>query len=155
MSYAIDLYHNTSDPNHFNKSITLVASTSCDIKSPVDVENPELYITATDSFDSVNYVYIPEFHRYYFAKAVVKHGYLITYECVSDPLMSFKSSILACKAVISRNPWHFDLYLPDAKMPIETRNATCVLKFPNASLFNGNNNCYVLTTLGPGTPPEE
>jgi hypothetical protein len=69
--------------------------------------------------------------------------------CQSDPLVSFKSGILASPAVISRNPWHFDLYVPDPKLPIEARSAGAVLKF-NANHFSGSNNSYILTTIGSG-----
>lgn len=150
MSYTVSLYRNTSDPNHMNKSISHIADVECDIKAPVDVENPELNITATDTVDDVNYIYIGEFHRYYFAKAIAKRGYLITFECISDPLMSFKSAILNCNAVVARNAWHYDKYIHDGKLPIEARTIRGTFKFPNTTLFNGSNNCYILTTIGPG-----
>ena len=149
MSYTVILYNNISNPNVINKTITQLAEASCDFKRPVDVETPEIYISATDAYDKCNYMYIAEFGRYYYAKAVVGAGQVITYQCESDPLMSFKSAILSSPAVISRNPWHFDLYVPDPKLPIEARTASSTLKFPNDP-FDGSNNCYILTTIGSG-----
>lgn len=147
MSYTVRLYHNTSGKHHLNKAITHIADVECDIKNPQDVVRPEIYISATDSYDDVNYVYIPEFNRYYYANVMPGRGQTITYACKSDVAMSFKGGILSAPAVISRNPWHFDLYLPDNKMPVESRTASAVIKFPG-SHFDGSNNCYVLTTLG-------
>ena len=150
--YNIDLYYNGSDVHDFNKALTTVATAvACDIKAPVDVENPEITISAADAYDRVNYAYIAEFGRYYYAKPIVKNNQIITYQLKSDPLMSFKNSILNSKAVVSRNPWHFDLYIPDNKMPIEARKACAVLKFPTTDTFKGTNNSYILTTLGSGS----
>ena len=148
MSYSCTLMNNTSNPNVINKVTSSVADVACDFKAPVDVENPEDYIAATDAYDKVNYMYIAEFGRYYYAKAIANNGQTITYQCQSDPLMSFKSAILSSPAVIARNPWHFDMYIPDSKYPVEARTLTATLKFPNAGTFDGSNNSYILTTLG-------
>ena len=150
MSYTVSLYANTSNPNVIHKSITKLADVTCDFKKPVDVENPEIYISATDSYDKCNYMYIPEFGRYYFCRAIAGTGQTITFQCVSDPLMSFASAILASPAVIARNPWKYNMYIPDDKMPIEARTMKGSFKFPNSTLFSGSANCYILTTVGPG-----
>ena len=72
----------------------------------------------------------------------------LTFHCTSDPLMSFKTQIRACPAVISKNPWHWDLYLPDPDLPVEARSVSAILDFNGTKHFSGNNNCYILTTLG-------
>lgn len=147
MGYTCTLYTNSSNPNVMNKAITSLGDFSCDFKNMIDVETPEVYVAAGDTYDKANYMYIPEFGRYYFCKARAGTGTTITFECTSDPLMSFRSAILASPAVIARNPWHFDLYVPDPKLPIEARSSSAVLKFPNDH-FSGTNNSYILTTIG-------
>lgn len=119
----------------------------CDFKNPMDVENPVVYINASDEYADFNYMYIPTFGRYYFCKAVAGVSHTLTFECTSDPLMSFKSAILASKAVVARNPWKYDKYLPDSQMPIESRMIKGTFNFPN-NHFSGINNSYILTTLG-------
>ena len=150
MSYNVVIYMNNSGDDYLDKVLSGATTVSCDFKQPVDIENPTIYISATDAYDKYNYCYIAEFGRYYWMKPVAGNGQTITFQCESDPLMSFKSQIRACPAVVSRNPWHFDLYLPDSKLPIETRTASAIIKFPN-DLFSGDHNCYVLTTLGSGS----
>ena len=147
MGYTCTLYTNSSNPNVFNKSISLLGDFSCDFKNMIDVETPEVYVAAGDTYDKANYMYIPEFGRYYFCKARAGTGNTITFECTSDPLMSFRAAILASPAVIARNPWHFDLYVPDPKLPIEARTTSAVLKF-TGDHFSGSNNSYILTTIG-------
>ena len=148
MSYTCTLYKNSSAPNHMNKSLTSLGDAACDFKNPINVENPVIYLSGTDAYDKVNYIYIPEFGRYYFATCTGGTGATLTFECTSDPLMSFKSAILASKAVVSRNPWKFDKYIHDDKMPVESRNIRSTFKFPNTNVFDGTHNCYILTTLG-------
>lgn len=150
MAYSVILYNNTSNPNKITKSITQLASYTCEFKQDVDVENPVIYLSAGAAVDKCNYMYISEFGRYYYAHAITKQGNAIEIVGQSDPLMSFKSAILASPAVVARNPWHFNLYLPDPKLPIETRTASAIIKFPN-NPFNGQNNCYILTTVGSGS----
>ena len=149
MSYTCTLYNCTSNPKLVNKSISSLGDFSCDFKNMIDVETPEVYVAAGDTYDKANYMYIPEFGRYYFCKARAGVGNTITFECKSDPLMSFKTGLLTAPAVISRNPWHFDLYLPDPKLPIEAKTVSSVLKF-SGDHFKGTNNSYILTTLGSG-----
>lgn len=147
MSYTCTLYTMTGDPHSFNKSLSSLGDFSCDFKNIIDVETPEVYVAAGATYDQANYMYIPEFGRYYYAKARAGTGNVITFECESDPLMSFKDQILSCPAVISRNPWHFDLYLPDPKLPIEARTASGIINF-SENPFSGSNNSYILTTIG-------
>lgn len=149
MSYPVVIYMNSSGDDYLDKALSGGTTINCDFKQPIDIENPTIYVSATDAFDKYNYCYIAEFGRYYWMKPVGGNGQTITYSCESDPLMSFKSQIRACPCVVARNPWHFDLYLPDNKMPIETRTATATIKFPNDP-FSGDHNCYILTTLGSG-----
>lgn len=150
MSYTCSLYNNTSDPNVINKSITSLGDFTCEFKQGIDVERPTVYVAAGSTYDKANYMYIPEFGRYYFCHAIGGTSQTLTFECVSDPLMSFAGGILSADAVISRNPWRYDLYLPDPDIPIESRTIKGSFKFPNTTLFDGDNNCYILTTLGSG-----
>lgn len=149
MSYTVTLYTNTSGDDYLTKQLEGGASVTCNFKQPVDIENPTIYISGGDSYDGYNYAYIPEFGRYYWMKPVAGNGQTITFQGESDPLMSFRDQIKACPCVVARNPWHFDLYLPDSKLPIETRTATATIKFPNDP-FSGDHNCYILTTIGSG-----
>ena len=149
MSINVNFYRTGDNPNMMNKSLTLIAeNVPCDIKEPADRERPFLFTTG--DLMHVNYAYIAHFGRYYWVYPETGQGMTTRYRLESDPLMSFRSGILASPAVIARNPWHFDMYVPDPKLPIEARTASAVLPFPNQSIFDGNNNSYILTTLGSG-----
>ena len=147
MSVNVKFYITGDNPNVMNKSLTQIASVDCDIKEPVNKESPEIYVSG--NLIGVNYAYIAEFGRYYFVYPTGEHAITTRLQLESDPLMSFKAGILASPAVVARNPWHFDLYVPDNNLPIEARTASAVLKFPGRD-FDGTNNTYILTTIGSG-----
>lgn len=147
MSVNVKFYITGDNPNVMHKSLTEIASVDCDIKEPVNKESPEIYVSG--NLIGVNYAYIAEYGRYYNVYPTGEHGVRTRLQLESDPLMSFKAGILASPAVVARNPWHFDLYVPDNNLPIEARTASAVLKFPGRD-FDGNNNTYILTTIGSG-----
>lgn len=147
MSVNVKFYITGDNPNVMYKSLTQIASVDCDIKEPVNKERPEVYVSG--NLIGVNYAYIAEFGRYYFVYPTGEHAVTTRLQLESDPLMSFKAGILASPAVVARNPWHFDLYVPDNNLPIEARTASAVLKFPGRD-FDGTNNTYILTTIGSG-----
>ena len=150
MSYNVNLYVNSSDIHIMNKEIAFLATAECDFKAPIDVESPTIYLNASVDYVGCNYVYIETFGRYYYAKCIGGTSNTMTFECQSDPLMSFKAGILNSKAVIARNPWKYDKYIHDPKLPIESRTVTGTYKFPTTTHFTGTNNSYILTTIGSG-----
>lgn len=146
MATTITLYNNNSDPLEMNKNLATIGTYSCELKSPVDEEKPEIKISGANL--NANYCYIPTMGRYYFLTPITQNNSITVYQGLSDPLMSFKTGILNAPCVVSRNAWHWDLYLPDGRLPIESRKACAVLKFPTTATFEGTNNTYILTTIG-------
>ena len=147
MSVTVIFYTTGANPNVMNKSLTQLASLDCDIKEPVNKERPEIYVSG--NLIGANYAYIADFGRYYFVYPTGEHAITTRLQLESDPLMSFSTAILASPAVVARNPWHFDLYVPDPNLPVEARTASAILNFPN-NHFSGTDNSYILTTLGSG-----
>lgn len=146
---TVHFYNNSSNTHVMNKEILELGSAEVQFKEPFDVARPVIYLAHDATILTANYCYIDTVDRYYYGHMEGDNGVNMRFICdASDPLMSFKNAILASPAVVSRNPWHFDLYVPDPKLPIEARTASAILKFPNQSVFDGNNNTYVLTTIG-------
>ena len=151
MDTTVTFYNNSSNAHAVNKALSLIATVTVKLKEPIDIERPEILLSGAQGSIKANYVHIPELGRYYYCHSELERGQLVRFVCdLSDPLMSFKTALLASPAVVARNPWHFDLYLPDPKLPVERRTASAVMKFPEQTKFNGQNNCYILTTIGSG-----
>ena len=149
MSINVNFYTTGDNPNVMNKTLTLIAeNVPCDIKEPAEREKPFLFTTG--DLMHVNYAYITHFGRYYWVYPETGQGMTTRYRLESDPLMSFKAAILASPAVIARNPWRFNKYIHDDKLPVESRTVKATFKFPNTTNFDGKRNCYILTTIGPG-----
>jgi len=146
----VTFYNNASNNHVFNPALTQLAQFDVYFKDQIDVENPDIYVQNDASIINANYCYIPQFGRYYHCKAVGDVNQTIHFICQSDPLVSFKSAILASPAVIARNPWKYDKYIHDEQMPLESRTVRGTFKFPG-NHFDGNNNSYILTTLGSGS----
>ena len=147
---TVNFYNNASNTHVVNKDITQLGSSEVQFKEPFDIAKPVIYLAHDSTLLKANYCYIPMAGRYYYGHVEGENGVNMRFICdASDPLMSFKDAILASPAVISRNPWVYDKYLPDDKMPVESRNIRSSFLFPQ-NYFNGLNNCYILTTLGGG-----
>lgn len=143
----IILYRTNSDEHEINKVLTPVGTFSCKLKAPVDQSNIEVTL-GTDAVGA-NYGYVEEYGRYYYLHPITQNNVMVVYSGKSDPLMSFKGGVLAAPAVIARNSWSYDKYIPDNRLPVESRTVKGVIKFPN-NHFAGNNNSYVITTVGGG-----
>lgn len=151
MDTTVIFYNNSSNPNVINKSISTLGTFECKIKEPINIERPEILLSGATGNITANYCYIADLGRYYFCHSELERGQLVRFVCdISDPLMSFKSAILSSPAVIARNPWKYDKYIHDSKLPVESRTIRSSFKFPNTGLFDGQHNCYILTTIGPG-----
>lgn len=86
-----------------------------------DSEEIEI-LGASDAVPIFNYAFIPEFHRYYFITdcvSVKNRLYMLTMR--SDPLMSFKDSILNQSAIIDRceDESLYDLMIRDEERPLK------------------------------------
>lgn len=147
---VVRFYNNSSNSHVINKSISQLAELNVDLKEPTDIEKPEIFVGYDSTILKANYCYIPDFGRYYFCHANTGQNQTLRFICESDPLMSFRSAILSSPAIIARNPWRYNKYIHDNRLPIESRTIKSTFKFPNQGLFNGTHNTYILTTLGPG-----
>lgn len=110
---TIDLYINDSENNRIGKSLSLVSSMNGTLKEACSVQNPVITIEA-ENLSNINYLYIPEFSRYYFVTdaTVLQHN-LWQISAHVDVLESFKDQILSQKAIISRQENLWNLYQED------------------------------------------
>lgn len=119
---TVDLYINKSQNNVVLKDVTLIKNVMCRPYETINIINPSLIIDYDVLLLNCNYVYIPDFNRYYFAVINVNTDNSITLSCNVDVLMSFQQSILNSYATVLRNsgigaPTH----VVDAKYPISTQ----------------------------------
>lgn len=111
------MYRNKSEPNKVVKEIDFVVGLNGELKESTSIINPTIKI-AYDGVVDFNYCYIPEFQRYYFITDIVsaRRG-IWSLEMRVDVLMSFKEEIRQLTAVIERNEFEYNSYLPDECVP--------------------------------------
>lgn len=88
----IDLYKTASAKNVLNKKLTKVKTIDGTIlEYDQNVNNLRISLYTSDIF---NYVYIPDFKRYYFVESVsLSENGINVYECECDYLMTYKNLI--------------------------------------------------------------
>ena len=117
-SIDIYLYENIDVNNSIRKNPTQKAIVSGTFKVPTSIVHPSVQIEYNKL--DFNYVYIPQFNRYYYVDdVIVITNTLIQIECSCDVLMSFKSQLVDTYGVISRNEDDFNPYLNDPRDTLE------------------------------------
>lgn len=109
----IQIGNSRDDKNKLEKTFNIRANVECEIFSPCDVVRPILKMSTESILNSDNYIYIPDFNRYYFKSNTTKSGEITTLSLICDVLMSFKEDIKNCPLIAERSSNIFNSYLKD------------------------------------------
>lgn len=144
----VSFYQNTSENYRIDKSLIGKYTESCTLKDGCSVENPEILIANANNMSDCNYMYIPDFNRYYFITDIVsvRDGLWLISGHV-DVLMSFKNEIRGCTATFKRQENLFNLYLDDPEFKTYN-NAQIVTKVLTGGGGLTKNMNYILVTAG-------
>lgn len=139
----VNFYNSKIKKNEINKTLGTPIVKTCALKNGSSIEDPVLYMEHDASLFNTNYVFIPDFGRYYFisGRELVEHTEYIT--CHVDVLMSFKTDILASVGTATRSNF-YNKNIPDkmvASLPGENIQYRVL-----SSAFNGET--YVLILGG-------
>lgn len=149
-------YTNNSENNVMYKSLTSLGTYTVKPTEKLDIENPSFIINYSPALIACNYIFASEYNRFYFAKITTKPGNEAIIECLSDPLMSFRSEILNCDILATRaesigQPTHYK----DSMLPVypSKKNITSIVMQHAAAPLSGDlstsaEDCYLLTVLG-------
>lgn len=143
-------YFNKTDKRYMNKTLSSVYdNVSLTYIDKTDILNPVLKLGKQIDPLSFNYVYIPEFSRYYFVSEppIFEEGYYRVKLHV-DVLMSFKSQILAQNVIVKRQEKAYNLYQVDEKMNVYNTPVYRTIEFPNGF---SNTGYFVLCVAGAST----
>ena len=147
----IKLCSSTSEIVAINKDISIIDDVSATIKGALSVENPVLILQyKSDIQSNVNYVYIPEYNRYYFVTDIINlTGGRYEIHCKIDVLMSFKYDILNLSCIVDKQSSkdNANMYLDDGSFVVQSKEFVDTINFPNG--FNDNGE-FILITAGGG-----
>ena len=103
---------NKSEYNTINKDTELIVEKTITLKNDCDFVNPYLLLKLDDVLFLSNYVYIPDFKRYYFITGIeILTKTLVGVSLHVDVLESFKDNILAGTVHITESS-NTDSYYP-------------------------------------------
>lgn len=145
MSFTVTLMNNQEELNKITKNPSTVRQVTGNLRDGTSMVDPEIIIEYNGTLNDCNYMWIPEFHRYYFITDIesVRTGLWKVYaHC--DVLKTYANGILACEGVIARQENMNNLYLNDSAFKVYSNPRTQVANFPNK--FSGED--YVLVMKG-------
>lgn len=104
----IYLYKTVDDDNVVNKSLTdelLISNVK--LKSPVNINNPVLTLSAKYNIENYNYAYIPEFRKYYFIEDITLQSNNINVITLRvDVLKTYEEDILNSYLYVEKEIYH-------------------------------------------------
>lgn len=144
----VTLYHNYSENNAINKSISSIDTLTAVCKGPVSVENPILIIDYASNDLSANYAYIADYGRYYYINNVTAlTGGRLELNLSVDVLMSFSSAILTMPVIVDKQEQLSiaDKYFNDGSFLATQKEFVRIKEFPEG--FNSSGT-YILIACG-------
>lgn len=151
MAFDIVLMNNQEELNKITKNPATVMTLSGTLREQTDIVNPQINIEYNGTLTNVNYMYIAEFHRYYFITKIesVRTGLWRVYaHC--DVLKTYAEGILGTEAVVARSETRYNLLINDSMFKVYSNPRLQIIKFPNT--FNDATS-YVLVMNGTQTAP--
>lgn len=147
---TVTLYKSPGERNLLNRKMTLTKTFSnIEIIEPCNIETPEILLNMDTSLLECDYVYIQEFKRYYFRNDLkIENGNQMRFILESDPLMSFRSSILNSQVVARRSTNRINPELQDHEMAFKSVPTIDYRECATGFTPDGTGHCYVLTLGG-------
>lgn len=155
MSVSVKFYTTADDPRKLNKTLTEISTASCDLTEPTNIENPSMLVGSPISLRNVNYMYIADFHRYYYCSVDIVSGGLCRVTAIEcDVLYSFRSGINATKILLDRTSEARlrSLYFADDRIRKYSYERTQAKYFPN-DVLDQDGYCVLITTGGASASP--
>lgn len=149
--------NSTAQPN-----ITGLTPTSVKLKSPCSVLQPVIELSWQPSSQAtlaqVNYVYIPDFSRYYFVVKTVFNGTLADIYLKVDALASWKTAITGTSQYVLRSASNWNGAIKDTQYPLKAvlpdHSGVYGTQNPNPFQPSGNNTLgsFVVGVIQKGCP---
>lgn len=151
---TIELKVSISEPNVLQKTIVDVTSLEGSLRNDSPISNPSILIesdaVAIGDVVRANYVYIPEFGRYYYIRECTQiRNHLWKLDMVCDVLMSFATGIKASMAIVQETTVEgndrVNNYVSNDSFARLVKDKTDIIQFPSGF---GDSPFFILITAG-------
>ena len=115
---TINLYQSSAEDKRVDKTnyLTSAGTLTGTLKEETSIIDPSILIEQA-TLPTFNYIYIPDFNRYYFVSNPVSvRKNLWRINCHVDVLMSYKTGILNMTCLVARNEYNFTPTLEDERV---------------------------------------
>lgn len=113
---TIQIQQTTSEKNRIGKAISTLYTTEGTLRDGTSILNPVIRLSGATipSIKNANYMYIPDFGRYYFITDIksIRNG-IVEISGHVDVLQTYSGQIRSNSAVIRRNSNSWNLYIED------------------------------------------
>ena len=143
----ITLYKTSDENNKIDKTLSEPYKMIGSLRNESNVIRPSILVEMENP-TKYNYMYIPDFGRYYFIKEITSvRTNLWRLDCEVDVLKSYADKIKTLTVIINKNKDYSktNQYIDDGSFIIENKNTIEIKNFSNG--FNDEPN-YVLVTAG-------
>ena len=143
---TINLYNYGDEKNVIHKALSSPVVMTGELRDGTSITDPAILIEYTDPH-IFNYVYIPEFSRYYFITDIVstRQGLWEIYLHV-DVLKSYEEDINECSCILENTQSEgLTEYMQDDRYRALVKDKTDIISFNYGLLENGE---YILITAG-------
>lgn len=138
----VELYTTTDNPRTVNKTLNLNKTLDIVFRQAVDEQDPVIIMNKSNLSTS-NYVYIPDFKRYYFISNVDNvTATLVRVQLTTDLLMTYQTIILNSQVQITAT--EKPSYL-SAGLPTQTTTTKRIVK---SNITLNPDSSIILTTVG-------
>ena len=142
----ITLYKNTAPLNKLSRTLGLPLTIAGYLREPCDVLNPQIEVEYNSTLLTYNYVYIPDFGRYYFINDSSVDGKTLALSMHVDVLYTYRNIIQASQCIANRSSSHYNPDVHDDLCTYENGwdYYSGVLPYE----FKASNGDYILTVAG-------
>ena len=110
----ITLYSNTMLLNRLERTFNSPVTLTGELRDPMNVINPDIYVEYNASYLNKNYAYLPDFNRYYyFRNPPSVDGKRMMLLLHADALYNYRDLILKSDCIAERSSSNYNLYLDD------------------------------------------
>lgn len=127
----IQLLTNNSPRDFVTKNTTDLGTITGNLRDGCSMLRPRFEIAQATVPSGVNYIYIPDFGRYYYARVNNIRSGLWEIEAEVDPLMSWATQLRQCSGIVSRSETNYNTYLDDGSFKAYADPNIITKKFPN------------------------
>lgn len=142
----ITLYKNTAPLNKLSRVLGSPLTIAGYLREPCDVLNPQIEVEYNATLLTYNFVYIPEFGRYYFINDSTVDGKNLVLSMHVDVLFTYRNIIQASQCIANRSSSHYNPDVHDDLCTYENGwdYYSGVLPYE----FKASNGDYILTVAG-------